>query len=311
MGVDIFFVLSGYLITTLLVQEIADTDSVSLKRFYIRRLLRLGPAITALYLFEIFRSIYNFHDHSEILKATAISAANLMNWNRAYDLFPTDVLGHTWSLSMEEQFYLIWPTALLFIYRRRPVVWLSLTIVSILLWRCGLVALGRPNIRTYNGFDTHSDGLFLGCLLAFCMDLDWVKKAAKIASIPVIVAMSFAFFLLPHDATITQTIGLSIVAIASAILLIVSIENVWARRFLSNPVFVFTGKISYGWYLWHYPLIMLASTHINRSSLGGSIVYGAAIPLSYLIAVGSYFYIEQPALRLKKKYAKSPVPIRG
>ncbi|MGA7805725.1 acyltransferase family protein [Bradyrhizobium sp.] len=302
MGVDIFFVLSGYLITTILKREIDETEGLSFKNFYMRRLLRLGPAAASLYVFEIFRAVFNSPHRTEILQATLVSALYFMNWNQAFDLFPQDILGHTWSLSMEEQFYLLWPAALLFINRRRPAIWLSIAITSILFWRCGLVAFGSGGNRLYNGFDTHSDGLLTGCLVAFCANSDWLRGAAKAASLPAILAMCFALFLLPYDAKVTLTIGLTVVAIASAIVMVSSFEDQRMREFLRKPALVFTGKISYGWYLWHFPAIFLAGSHVNKHSPGGALIFAAAIPASYLAAVGSYFLIERPFLRLKRNY---------
>src|SRR5207248_10499449 len=115
-----------------------------------------------------------------------------------------------------------------------------------------------------------------------------------------IAAMCVAIFLLPYDSAATQSIGLTIIAIAFAILMVSSFENRRLRRFLSTRALVFTGKISYGWYLWHWPLMLLATFRFERHGWIEVFVLAGSIVLSYLAAVGSYFLIESPFLRLKK-----------
>jgi peptidoglycan/LPS O-acetylase OafA/YrhL len=115
--------------------------------------------------------------------------------------------------------------------------------------------------------------------------------------------MCFAVFLLPWDSVATQSVGLTVIAIASALLIFSSFESKLIGRFLSTPALVFTGKISYGWYLWHWPLMLLATFRIERHGWIEVFVLAASIVLSYVMAVASYFLIELPFLRLKKKYS--------
>ena len=117
-GVDTFFVLSGYLITRLLAGELVMNGEIQFLQFYIRRALRLGPALVCLLAFVVLLVLI-FRDLN-LLRAAALSLIYMMNWNRAFDWFPPTLLGHTWSLSMEEQFYLLWPGLFSFVYNRRP-----------------------------------------------------------------------------------------------------------------------------------------------------------------------------------------------
>jgi peptidoglycan/LPS O-acetylase OafA/YrhL len=162
-GVDVFFVLSGFLITRILAREISVTGSIDFKLFYMRRLLRLTPPLAFLLLTELAFEFLTSSDFATHEKAALMSASYLMNWNRAFNWWPQGNLGHTWSLAIEEQFYLIWPALLIFIYPRRPIRWLSVIIVMVLAWRTYLIHQGASIDRIYNGFDTHSDSLFIGC----------------------------------------------------------------------------------------------------------------------------------------------------
>lgn len=291
LGVDIFFVLSGYLITTILAGEVELSGGISIKRFYVRRLLRLGPAVFCLYLFQVLRAVWSAH-WTEIAAATAVSLLYFMNWNRAFDLFPQDTLGHTWSLSMEEQFYLLWPFALGLIIRNRPRSWIIGMILLVLAWRSWLNIEGATIQRTYNGFDTHSDALLMGCLLAFAPYE--IKEACSRLGLLALLALTGCALLLPYDAAGVQGIGLTVMAALSACVVSGALSNAALRRLLSAPPLVFTGKISYGWYLWHYPLILLATFYGDSRLL----VWAAAI-LSYAVATASYYLVERPFLKFK------------
>ena len=146
-------------------QEAARFGSIDRSGFYTRRALRLWPA---LFLLLMFCTVVAFgsKNRSEGLTAVAVSGLYLMNWNRAFGLFPSIGLSHTWSLATEEQFYLLWPFLLAFFLPRRPLAWTSALILAVVTLRVAMVAAGYPEARTYNGFDTHSDGLLIGSGLA-------------------------------------------------------------------------------------------------------------------------------------------------
>ena len=181
LGVDIFFVLSGFLITTLLVREFQQWGNVTLNHFYARRLLRLGPALgimLAVYLLVAVAFADNVKDHA---KATLIAATYMMDWSQALDHGPPGDLLHTWSLGVEEQFYLLWPLVLIVALRYRVTLWKIIVglIFAVTIWR-GYLVLATGSVdpqRTYLSFDTRFDTLLVGCLLAVA-PLQWARRVA-------------------------------------------------------------------------------------------------------------------------------------
>ena len=316
-GVDTFFVLSGYLITRLLAKEIAETGTIRFGRFYIRRVLRLGPALGCLLAFIVFAALCTpFSEHRvEFLQQAVLSLVYMMNWSRAFAWFPPGVLGHTWSLSMEEQFYLLWPAALFLLKRGRPVLWLTLTLVVVTTWRVFLASTGADTERTYSGFDTHSDGLLLGCVIALLPRLHLRAAASKSIVIPFAGLLSIYLFL-PFQTYFAQTAGLTISAVLSAWIILALEQDNWLKKLLSVTPLVYTGRLSYGWYLWHFPIIRMARYALQRlhlSANGGEDWLGfncALIVVSYGVAVLSFEFIETPFLRLKNResvqIARSP-----
>jgi peptidoglycan/LPS O-acetylase OafA/YrhL len=179
-GVDAFFVLSGYLITRLLSDEIKENGSIDFQNFYIRRALRLAPAFVVLLVVELAFDLIESSPQKWVnAQAVHISGLYLMNWNRAFDWLPEGHLGHTWSLAMEEQFYLLWPMMLLMIWRRDALRWTVTGIFVVFAWRTALAISGAGVDRTYNGFDTHADALLMGCALSLCTVSDSVRDFAR------------------------------------------------------------------------------------------------------------------------------------
>jgi peptidoglycan/LPS O-acetylase OafA/YrhL len=304
MGVDIFFVLSGYLITRILAGEIDDCGQIGYRLFYIRRFLRLTPALWCLLGLELLCIVANGNWRSGIW-AASMTAGYLMNWNRAFVWGAQDILGHTWSLAIEEQFYLVWPITLAFIRPRRPRAWLLTGIMTVITWRSYLVVTGVDPGRTYNGFDTHCDGLLIGCYLALTpLHPRVLRVLAKWAVAPIVFLLAVILGL-NLRMPLVETGGLTFVALCAAWLLLASSQNGWLRRFLCQRTMVYTGRISYSLYIWHYPILLLGAKHLLFD--GARFLLVAA---SYFVAVASFHFIEQPFLRLKSRFkpvATSPL----
>jgi peptidoglycan/LPS O-acetylase OafA/YrhL len=164
-GVDLFFVLSGFVITRLIRGEI-DAGTFDLREFYKRRFKRLVPALLPVLLF-VFAC-----KPADWLTEDIPSLFAFSNWTYGFYKFP-HLLPHTWTLSVEWQFYLIWPFILLIVakaaksYPERTALALCFAVIIVACWRSYLVHLGAGHQRIYAGTDVHCDGLLLGCALAF------------------------------------------------------------------------------------------------------------------------------------------------
>ncbi|AYJ84953.1 acyltransferase (plasmid) [Sphingomonas paeninsulae] len=195
-GVDVFFVLSGFLITRILQLEIGTTGSIDLKRFYIRRAIRLVPALLAMVMVVV---IVAKLMEKQIITEAILSLTYTMNWAQAFDIgLPVKYLDHTWSLAVEEQFYLVWPIALLALRSKRPWAYVAALLVASLFWRGALIHNGATWARTYHGFDTHSDTLLIGSLLALFPISQRVVSAARLTSwIPATLLLMCCFPMSP------------------------------------------------------------------------------------------------------------------
>ncbi|SON55551.1 O-acetyltransferase OatA [Hartmannibacter diazotrophicus] len=297
-GVDVFFVLSGYLITSILDSEIRKTGHISFKNFYIRRFLRLAPAFSVLLLAEIIIILLRGPLEGQIdeVKAIAISALYFMNWNRALDLWPQGDLGHTWSLAMEEQFYILWPMLFVLLPGRKKIFWLLVGLAGVTIWRYYLVALGVDPERTYNGFDTHSDGLLIGCILALWRVPSGLKRFCSAGWWLPAVGLLAIFLFAPHRSAFTQSVGLTVTSLLSAWLVIAAAERGIMARALSFSPIVYLGKLSYGIYLFHFPMVVLASHSPMWMKIG-------LVAISFLVAIVVYHLVERPVGRFKSAFS--------
>ena len=298
-AVDIFFVLSGFLITSNLKREIDTTGSLRLGRFYARRFLRLMPALWLMLAVDLASYFVRYHNEY-IVKDVVFSLFYIMNWVRALSSLGGDELGHLWSLSIEEQFYIVWPAVFLVLKPalRKPI--LIICISTIILWRLYLLYTGSSIERTYNGFDTHSDGLLIGCFLALIPSRPSRDKyAAKLMVFPLLGLILIILFL-RYDAPFTHWVGLSIASLLSAWIISGLQQKNLPSAILAHRIPVFVGKISYGLYLWHNPIIFVLKPKIHHFSTP------ILLSLSFAAAIFSYYVVEQPFLRLKSRV--EPIP---
>jgi peptidoglycan/LPS O-acetylase OafA/YrhL len=300
-GVEVFFVLSGFLMTSIMLQEWQKFGTFDFRNFYIRRFLRVFPALLALVLFQVFRSSWS-EAPEPILQSALMAVSGLMNWNRAFGWFPEDTIGHTWTLSMEEQFYLLWPLVLVFFKRPFLLLFLPLAILSVVLWRNGLVFYGAQLMRYYNGFDSHCDGLLIGAYLAVLKPILERKLAPPLIYIPALVILAASTFFQDYKTLYTSTIGFDVISVCSAILVWSCLVVNPVHTFLSMKPLVYIGKISYGWYIWHFPMIVLGRPILVQL---GVPLFGASLSvilLSLICGILSSIFLEGPALRLKSNF---------
>ena len=314
-GVDIFFVLSGFLITTMLVREYEQYGSVSLKNFYARRVLRLAPALLLLlvtFCLYSFLFLDGARAKSNYIDAI-ISLGYLSNWARAFSVHPPDFLGHTWSLSIEEQFYILWPLILLsmlaLLKSRKAVFAVTVALaVSSSLLRISLSFAGATVERLYNGLDTRADALMAGCALGLFLSLELAGKIGigrfrkQIFIAALFSSLSLLLFVCNADWRNMNMyyFGFFAVEMFTAVLILEIVTNKGGAvaLFLSKRWLVWIGSISYGLYLWHHPVFCIVrSMGYNRLTItiAGSVI-------TFIIAVLSFYFLERPVLGFKRYF---------
>jgi peptidoglycan/LPS O-acetylase OafA/YrhL len=309
-GVDIFFVLSGFLITSLLVGEWSRTGRISLPQFYVRRALRLLPALFAFLLVLLaFAPFQAAGSRRSLVEAVGLSAAFLGNIAKTLNwTFP---LAHMWSLGMEEQFYLLWPVTLLVLLRLRAARAVVMGVVvagaiAVLTSRVVLEAAGSISAFTLFYSPLHSDGLLVGCALGLAYAWGWVPKPETLRRFlgPAVLIAAALFLLVSIRGTPYvpwgMTVGLGGIAVASAVLVYAAIDErpVLPLRFLIWRPVTFLGEISYALYLWHFPVLYLWPT--NTLSVPGRVA------VSLACASVSYHLVEKPFLRRKPPHTPDP-----
>jgi peptidoglycan/LPS O-acetylase OafA/YrhL len=301
-GVDIFFALSGYLITSILLRELRRTGKISIGDFYRRRALRLTPALAVLASFELARSFFS-HDGGSIREATFVGVSYIENWNMIYGWWPVGVMGPTWSLSVEEQFYLIWPLALILFVHRHPLEWIAvaliaMTIAELALWRGG--GAGTEHTLQFS-LGVRPVGLLIGAALPFLNATRWRLPAfAAPAALAAIVAYAFTA---DRSAAVFLSAPMG-VSLAAAALIICTHQAGAITSTLSLPPIRYLGKISYGVYLYHVPIFYVGEQH--KIHLPGYLYGIAILGLVFVTAALSYEFIEKPFLRLKDSAWAAP-----
>ena len=313
-GVDLFFVISGFLITTLLLEEKRQQGKASLSRFYARRALRIFPAFYAFLAGYALLCLVVFRDLLPDLLPSLISSGTYtsnvaMGWYGRIPLTP-----HTWSLAMEEQFYLVVPWLINALPARRATALLGTTMAATAVWRFVLhiATHSESDWRWVYSPDTRLDAIVLGCLLAYL----WASPRGRLALDRVLggrrglslATGALALTLLCDSVPwLRRSFGYSLTAIACGALLVHVLRTADGRlaRWFAKPVAVWVGKLSYSVYLWHLAALGLAGRAAGHVPVAFG---GAARQVSYLVftlvlASLSYYVVEKPFLRLKSRFA--------
>jgi peptidoglycan/LPS O-acetylase OafA/YrhL len=324
LGVDVFFVLSGFLITSLLIDEWQTTGRIHLGKFYLRRILRLAPALAAVLIgCLVFVMVFQPERLPTYRAAMLVAACYLSNWPSLIQV-PMGEIAHTWSLSVEEQFYLIWPLLLLGLLKLRlSRAWVAGIVIAGIaasatvrfsLWT---VHQGSPDfpthfLRMYTGLDTRADALLVGCLLGLAASWNWLprsKSAGRVYGVLAILAVAGLGYLLLfkkswHAHYFLGLFTLVAVMVAALVARMLVAPSRWERRVLELRPLVFTGKISYGLYLYHYPVLFYLKWPLGWDHLGNIAVIAA---ITMALTLASYFLIEQPFLKLKSRFRAEPL----
>lgn len=317
LALDLFFVLSGFLITTLLLEEWRDRGAISLRAFYGRRALRLLPALFVLILVVVAAEGVLAATGRGDLRQTLVSAGAGLFYVMDFVLarrpnnFPA--LGHLWSLSVEEQFYFLWPPALLLLlrFRRRWAATVLLVLAAALALRqAQLLHQGVANYRLDFAPDSRGSSIVIGCLAAFLYER---RRGKPIGILGLAGAVLIAVLLGLNLGRAVYEGPLVLFGLATALLVLRSTQRETPEfRVLSIPPLVWVGRISYSLYLWHVPILTALGVIVTgRLAAGGLTRQLLGIVLSFAAATVSYYVVERPFLRLKRRLSprKAQVPI--
>ncbi len=309
-GVSIFFPLSGFLITTLIIQELAhgDGSNFGFKRFWIRRTLRLFPALYTMLLVGLAYTLlmrnrdgFDVGEQLQWLGRSALYISNLGSAN-------SHALGHTWTLGIEEQFYLVWPPILVLGVRTGRRDWLLAAMSAYAVW--GLIAGWFGRFGLHNVVGPYNATLALGCVAALIREgfggarlRDWQRRSLPRFGWAGLAVIGGAFVLggghpLEQDAFDRWFIALA--GIAGILTMISVVERPDSRlaALLSNRAAVEVGKLSYSLYVWHGMVYWVVSWAGFAGYGGLAFRFLVSFPVAWL----SYRYIERPALALKERF---------
>ena len=317
LGVTVFFVLSGYLITGILISEVEEEGTIDLKNFWLRRIRRLVPAVMSMAVVIIFVSaVVNRIIFTKGCKDFLASVLGFNNWWQIFNKVSyfeaagvPSPFTHCWSLAIETQFYLIYPLILLGIYKlaksrgegraKRGLLFAGVTLLLALISVILMIVLFNPQqdaSRVYYGTDTRAFSLLFGALLAILWEYRMVPRRLSASVNMVLGSVSFAVLLVMTIAINGSSNfwyrGGQFFGTILTVLMVyaVSGRKTWLSRFLSNPVLKWIGDRSYSIYLWHYPIILLISKGIKASWW----ITLIEIVLSVVLAELSYRFIETP-----------------
>lgn len=284
-GVRVFFVISGVLITSILLKEQVRSGSISLKGFYLRRAFRIFPA-AYVYIIAVC-ALANIRLHHFATAALYVSN---------YDYSRPWLLGHLWSLAVEEQFYLLWPLALVLFFPRRKAIAITVICLAPLLRTAYFFGLGASLGSQYIGFSfpTVADALATGCLLAIAYR-EFAVFTERLGRWIALVPLATVLFPLMPQFLSTRgynLLGITMMNFGIAI----SIQNAIEKRYriLNWRPVAWVGVLSYSLYLWQAPFL-------NRYSNGIWAAFPLNLLLAFVFAAASYYLVERPFLAMRDK----------
>jgi peptidoglycan/LPS O-acetylase OafA/YrhL len=309
-GVDVFFVLSGYLITRILLAEHADFGAIDLRAFWVRRGLRLLPALALLLAFV---ACY-------VMIAAPPNVAGQTTLGMLSSVFyytdfvsvangAVGIVGHTWSLAVEEQFYLVWPLVIVVALRlkgaRGVLVVACIGAVLSFAMQVSLAAHGAASRRLLYAPDTNAEALLVGCAVAAAASLGWVERmraeALRWGAYAGVAVLAVTYATAPGIETVAP-FTLTVVALATAGLILgITSQRLPVRRVLASPPMVALGRMSYAIYLWHYPVFLLLADALR--GWPAPVLWAATLTITLIAARVSDVFVERPCLRLKDRFA--------
>ena len=324
LGVDVFFVLSGFLITSLLIDELTRTNSIDRARFYLRRIRRLMPALFLVLFFSVLVSgLFVLDAAYHVRRDLPWASTFVLNWSYLFfeqsyfvNISRPPLLQHLWSLSVEEQFYVIWPILILAFYKvkignltPRVKIFIASAVMAIAstAWMVYLsVENGFPipndPSRVYFGTDTHAMGLLVGCAAAALWRPERLNerltpdRATAMNGLGIISIAGLAYFFL-FVSELNEFLyrgGFLVLSVLTVILVLIAAHP--GLKFgprLGNPVLKWFGDRSYGIYLWHWPIFVLLRTGIDIQ-WPDPVAFVVKIAIVLVIADLSFRFVEMP-----------------
>lgn len=301
LGVDVFFVISGYLITRIILGEVV-TETFSLRNFYVRRIRRIMPAVVFVLVCTVPISWavmvpFQFHEFSRSVLTTLFFVSNIFFWrNSGYFDASSEhkPLLHTWSLAVEEQFYLFFPLLMLLIWpfgRNR-----ALSLVAALSVISFLIAEFAPRSYATASFfllPTRAWEIGVGCILAFFPEIAsrTPRYFREFGATLGLVAVLTSFFVLHHKMALPGFLSL-LPVLGTALVIGFATQGTFAARFLAMKLIVAIGAISFSLYLWHQPVFVFSRLYFG--SIDGWLNSIFLIGVSVILSVLTYRYIEVP-----------------
>ena len=304
---DTFFIMSSFLITRLLLKDWERHGEIRFKEFYIRRMKRLFPALFVVVAATTAVTYFYWHRGIDQMLHVLAALFYFTNWIRAFDIPSDYYLGHTWSLSIEEQYYLLWPVILAACLKAS---WkekgfnmlLIFVIVFTVIWRSYLALHGASVHRTYDGTDMRLDSLALGALIAINFKSDWLQAFSRIVARPLIMWLSVivllcSVFLVDFRETqwyVWQEVCFEFISVCLLLGFLQKPEGMMFKKIFQSRVAVYLGTICYGIYLWHYPILLAGEQIFHLDEWSRAFVcWLATVSLASL----SYYILERPILQ--------------
>jgi len=300
-GVDVFFVISGFLITSLLKKEL-ESDSFSFREFWARRIRRILPAMLLVTVATLcFSYVFGFRPERPVVARQAIAAilsfANIYYWRTAGNYWGTAAeespFLHTWSLSVEEQFYLFFPVLFFVVFRARP-KWLPGLMLMVLVFSLSLFLYGSKAhpTATFYLLPTRAWELAAGCYLAVAARENGAESTSNASFSP--LALSGLCMMVASYLFVPVLNGGLAIGVLGAALVIAFGQSGVCHAILSHRCAVHVGKVSYSLYLWHWPVLVFARR------FGFSSHNLILLPVMYLLSLASYHFIETPTRRRQR-----------
>lgn len=295
-GLDVFFVLSGYLITSLLAAE-HHSGGIAIGQFYARRALRLYPTLLLLIAAYVLLAPALWPTDNKWLIA-GLTGFYLMDYALAFWNLPLTI-GHTWSLGIEEKFYLLWPLVLPFLLRtRRPIVWLFAAFIAVTAWRY-YVTVTWGWQQGYFSFDTRMSGILIGAIAAL-LPLKMSRHAVIVAcgALIIVVAAPFMPSVPARLAAEGVTLIVTLAELSAFVIVRYAADHGTGSLLLASPPLVYIGRLSYGIYLWHWPVVFLLKDVHHQPWW---ISLSATVMFSFAMAVLCLKFVDMPIKRWRER----------